>query len=160
MKTYNKTDFQILHPLLWNVLDHTEDEGLTGPIWFNVHVQRPEDVPHYAIWKVCVGVAAEMSHVYLEVLTDSHRSSSVYEWDHHSHTSASIYELDKRNFTHVYMTVDTGINFFFNYTDRNEIPYLTTLMDLAFIRQPLYDERLAISNKIPKVDTYTFYSTK
>ena len=158
--SYNKTDFHIMHPLRWNVLDFSYVEGLTGPIWFSIHVQPPEDVPHYAIWKVCVGVAAGMSHVYMEVLTDSHRSSSVYEWDHHSHMSPSVYEWDKRNFTSVYMTVDTGINFFFDYTDRNEMPFATTLMQLIFIRQPFYDERLAISNKIPKLDTYTFYNTR
>ena len=159
-RTYNKTDFQILDPLSWNVFDYTDEFGLTGPIWFIIHVQPPEDVPHYAIWKVCVGVAAGMSHVYMEVLTDSHRSSSVYEWDHHGHISRSIFEWDKRNFTHVYMTVDTGINFFFNYTDRNEIPVGTILTQLIFTRQPLYDERLAISNKIPKLDTCTFYNTR
>ena len=49
-----------------------EQSGLTGPIWLSVHVQRPEDVPHYAVWKVYVQVTDGMSYVYMEVLTDSH----------------------------------------------------------------------------------------
>ena len=140
--------------------DYARGGGLTGPIWYNVHVQRPEDVPHHAVWKVLISVAAGMSHIYMEVHTDSHMSSSVYEWDHHSHASPATYYpySRKRNYTHIYMTIDTGIIFFLGYTDRNKIPF--PLMTLEFIRQPLYDERLEISNKIPKLDNYTFFSTR
>ena len=154
---YNTTFFSILDSLSIIVSQYAEDPGLTGPMWLSLHIQRPEDVPPYAVWKVFLKVADGMSHVYMEVLTDNHMSSTVYEWDHQS---SSVYEWLDLNFTYLYMTIDTGINFFFHYTDRNEIPYLTLIMHLNLIRQPLYDERLKISNKIPRLDNYTFYNMR
>ena len=74
-------------------------------------------------------------------------ASSVYEWDHRINNP-------------VYMTIDTGINFFFDYTDRNEIPLHTRILSLDFVRQHLYDERLKISNKLPRLDNYTFHNMR
>ena len=75
-----------------------------------------------------------MSYVCMEVLTDSHLSSSVYTWDH-------------RNSTDVYMITDRCVSFFFSYADSNEIPEFQTLMHLSFERHVIYDLRKRISFK-------------
>ena len=149
VRKMNATYVWILHPLVFSVSRHISPykSGRTGPIWLRWYLERPEDVPHYAVWKVSLRVAHGRSYVYIEVFTDSHLSSSVYEWDH-------------RNNTPVYITVDTGINFFFHFTDSKELPFSTMLMYLRFLHQPLYDERLKIADKIPRLDNYTFYNVR
>ena len=67
-----------------------------------------------------------MSYVCMEVLTDSHLSSSVYTWDH-------------RNSTDAYMITDRGVSFFFSYAYSNEIPEFQTLKHLSFERHVTYD---------------------
>ena len=124
----NTTNFKTLHPLNLDSLLFISRFGLTGPMWFNVHIQRPKYVPHYAVWRVCIEVADGMSYTHMEVLTDSHMSSTVYKLAH-------------RNYNTFYMTVDSGIIFFFNYTDSNKLPYNAILIYLMFMRKPLYDQR-------------------
>ena len=156
--SYNTTKLVTLHPVQLIVLGC----GLArGPTWFIVHVNRPENVPHYAVWKVCMRLSDEIQwNVYIEVLTDNHTSSSVYEWDHGNHLSSSVSQCDLPLCDcHVYMTIDTGINFFFYYTAYKIIPiYLNFVRQLD--QQFEYDERLKVSNKISRLDHYTFYDMR
>ena len=100
---YNKTFYQIL-PSLDLTLYQVRPVYSLGPLWWKVHITHPSYVPHDAIFKVRINVIDAMSYVCMEVLTDSHLSSSVYKWDHH-------------NSTDVYMITDRGVNFFFSYAD-------------------------------------------
>ena len=149
------TGVATLHPFCLQVVSNDAQ----GPTWFVVEVSRPETLPHYAIWKVSLRVPDEMQwNVYMEVLTDSHTSSSVYEWDHRNHLSSSVSEWST---SHVYMTIDTGINFFFYYFAHKIIPQLFLITFVRQLDQQLeYDERLKVSNKIPRLDNYTFYDIR
>ena len=133
-----------------------------GPIWFSVHVNRPANVPHYAVWKVYMRLRDEMQwNVYMEVLTDSHTSFSVYEWDHNNHSSSSVPQWDPQSRgSHVYMTIDTRINFFFYYTAHDFVPTVNFDFVRQLDQQLEYDERLKVSNKIPRLDNYTFYGMR
>ena len=124
---YNKTFYELFRFDQLMMYQETPIDSL-GPLWWKVQIMRPPAVPHYAIWKVRINMIDAMSYVSMEVLTDTHWSSSVYKWDHH-------------NYTDVYMVIDGGVNFFFSYADSSEIPEFHTLMHLSYKRHFINDLR-------------------
>ena len=143
---YNKTFYQILNPLYLEIPLMTHIYSL-GPLWWKVHLMRPANVLHDAIWKVQFYMIDAMSYVCMEVLTDSHLSSSVYKWDHYNYTDA-------------YMIINGGVNFFFSYADSSEIHEFQTLVQLFFERHMIYGLKKSISGTITILDKYTFHNRR
>ena len=150
LDNYDQTYFNVLPSIKLTISLEIENKEISTqrPVWLKVRLSRPVYVPPYAIWKVQMKVIDGVSYVHMEVLTDSHMSSSVYTWNHHNNSD-------------VYMTVDSGVNFFFGFITGYVIPITDILIQFSFERQLAYDERkLRAADQIFKEDNYIFHNIR
>ena len=102
-----------------------------GPAWLIIHMKRPQDIPHYAIWKVRLkNNKNTVLHVSIEVFKNK-TPSTVYSWNHHISNA-------------VYMTVHEAVNFLFilDYTKRDDFLTYVSTFTLSFERHYIYDDKV------------------
>ena len=129
---YNVTDFFYLPAGILNVdtRKRTVHGVAIGPhmsIWMMYCMLKPENVPAYAIWRVVAKLDDQVSHVSIEVLTDNHHSSSVYEWN------------DFRNLDGIYITVDKAVNILIESYEIHRFPISTNIW---FMRHFMHDDKI------------------
>ena len=122
------------------------------PFWFMVHMLKPEDVPVYAIWRVFTNpghMTQVTSHVSIEVLTDKHHSSSVYEWHHFR--------------SPVYITVDKAVNILIeSRVSVDEQDASIYPMHIWFMRHFIHDDKINkyITGQAPQQSHFSFHNQR
>ena len=111
------------------------------PFWILIHMLKPEDVPAYAIWRVTMRHQKKVSHVAIEVLTDDHSSSSVFEW---------------HNFTNpdVYITVEKAVTI--HLESREQI-----VVSIVFRRRSIYDKmNNYVTGQVSQQSHFSFHNQR
>ena len=112
------------------------------------HMQKPEDVPAYAIWRVFteLNISNSTSLVSIEVLTDNHHSSSVYEWNQF------------RSPDGVYITIDKTVNIIIEAVSLSHL--FAVSIEIWFIRHFLHDDKISkyITGQAPQQNHFSFHN--
>ena len=129
--------------------------GFRKKEWFLVHLEKPEDVPPYAIWRVWIEYCPihGVHHVSLEFIFDNYNSSSVYEWNHFNNTDG------------FYMTVDKAVNILFESDDPISSEYCGHYykdFSVRFVRHFIYDDRVTeyVVGQTPQGNYFTFHNQR
>ena len=128
-------------------------ETTTKPVWVMLHMLKPTGMPVYVIWRLWIEVCNTESQVSLEVLTDKHRSSSVYKWNHF------------RNNNSAYITVDEAINIQFisePTQTKTSVLYSQEQLTAWFLRHFIYDDRSSkyLDGTTPELSFFTFHNVR
>ena len=147
LRSINTVCNALLSGLVWWEIYELQQVHYTTPFWHMIHLIKPADMPPYAIWRVWMEVCHSVSHVSLEVNTDSHMSTSVYKWNHYNTTY------------NVYITFDVAINILF--TVDNIIPRESCqfLFVAWFRRHFVYDDRV-IAGRMLEQSHFTFHNLR
>ena len=115
--------------------------------WIMFYIENLDDVPAFSIWRVFTALPEWVSHVSIEVFTDNHHSSSVYEWNHFRITDG------------VYITVNKAVNILIeshaSVPDAHCFPYL---LDILFMRHFIQNDKIYkyITGQAPQHSHFSF----
>ena len=115
-----------------------------------VHILKPADSPAYAIWRIWIEACWE-EEIFIEVLTDKYRSSSVYRWKHFE---------SKAN---VYMAIDEVVNVQIITALGNKTrERCSTAFTVWLLRHFVYDDRRHnyIAGQTPEFSNFTFHNLR
>ena len=118
------------------------------PFWVMVHIQKPQDVPPSAIWRIWIQVYDTVFRVLLEVHTDN-ESSLIYGWNHF-HSADDIY-----------ITVNKTVNLLFE-SNNSATKKHSDIFRMHFTRHFVYNNRITKYNneKTPQQRHFTFYNQR
>ena len=93
-----------------------------------------------------------MSRVSIEVFTDNHHSSSVYEWN-------DFRGLSFRSLDSVYITVDKAVNIVI---ETRQIEHLPVFITIWFKRHFIYDDKInkSITGPAPQQTHFSFHNQR
>ena len=108
--------------------------------WVVLHMQKPEDVPAYAIWKVLIHEYGIEFRAFMEVLADH---------------SSTLYTFDNPSDSILYITVNKAVNILLESIDGEGFYSI-------FFARDLHDERITkyITGQTPQQFHFSFHSQR